>query len=57
MWPNEYVYLLQVQLLVAGGLKGEDVCVLAYYSKQVWRIRNFLRLKRLNTVSSLSSLC
>lgn len=41
---------MQAKLLADGGLRQQDVCVLAYYSKQVQRIRTVLRHKKLNEV-------
>ena len=43
--------IVQAQLLVDGGLRAQDVCVLAYYTKQVFWIRNILRQKKLSQVS------
>ena len=45
----------QVKLLVTGGLRPDEVCVLAYYQKQVTRIRHLLRNERLGQVSRASA--
>ncbi len=45
--------VFQAQLLTDGGLRGQDICVLAYYSKQVHWIRHILRQKKLSQVSTL----
>lgn len=46
------VLSVQAKLLTEGGLRDRDICVLAYYSKQVHWIRNILRQKRLGQVSA-----
>ena len=40
----------QVEELVSKGLEQDQVCVLAYYAKQVQRIRHTLRGRRLGRV-------
>lgn len=42
---------IQAQLLAAGGLRPRDICVLAYYNKQVRQIRAVMRQKKLGQVS------
>lgn len=45
------ISVVQAKLLVAGGLKPRDVCVLAHYSKQVQQIRTVMRQNMLGEVS------
>ena len=46
----------QAKLLSDGGLNAQDICVLAYYSKQVYLIRTLLRKNKLSQVSGLALL-
>lgn len=46
-------FRFQAQLLIDGGLRGQDICVLTYYSKQVQWIRSILRQKKQAQVSHL----
>ena len=60
--PGVIVFLLllptaQAMMLVGGGVRPQDVCVLAYYTKQVQRVRNNLRKKGLGQVSSSVCVC
>lgn len=45
---------MQVKLLTEAedGLRGQDICVITYYSRQVQRLRNYLRNQQLGQVSS-----
>lgn len=43
---------VQAKLLADGGLRPQDICVLAYYSKQVHRMRTVLRGHKLGQVRS-----
>ena len=45
------VHLLQVQQLVSGGLRAQDVCVVSYYQMQVFRLRYHFRQKKLSQAS------
>ena len=52
---NFFFFLLQAKILTVGGLKQDDVCVLAYDHMQVIQLRRFLRKANLSSVCQINN--